>query len=398
MAKRIGVGQMLLWPLVALLVSCGGDTTNITNNYTSADTSGTNANLSYLEISEGGLNPQFSPATTAYTAVFIGTATVTVTPVSAVAGAAVLVNDRVVDSSSISGSIPLNYGQNTISVKVIAPDGMTNKTYTINALRVSQNAYLKSSNTDTNDQFSYSISLSGDTLAVGAGYEASNATGVNGNQADNSASNSGAVYVFTRTGSTWSQQAYIKASNAEAYDQFGFSVTLSGDTLAVGAVNESSSATGVNGNQTDNSASNSGAVYVFTRTGSTWSQQAYIKSSNTGTSDLFGWSVALSGDALAVGAAGEDSNATGVNGNQADNSASNSGAVYVFMRTGSTWSQQAYIKASNTEAYDQFGVSVALSGDTLVVGAVNESSSATGVNGNQADSSASDSGAVYVFR
>jgi ABC-type transporter Mla maintaining outer membrane lipid asymmetry permease subunit MlaE len=137
----------------------------------------------------------------------------------------------------------------------------------------------------------------------------------------------------------------------------------------------------------DNSATDSGAVYVFTRTGSTWAQQAYVKASNTGAGDYFGTSVALStdGSALALGAYLEDSSATGVNGNQADNSASASGAVYVFNHTGSMWAQQAYVKASNTGAGDYFGTSVALSADgsTLAVGAYVEGSNTTGVNGNQ---------------
>src|SRR6185295_13476722 len=104
--------------------------------------------------------------------------------------------------------------------------------------------------------------------------EDSNATGVGGNQNDNSATEAGAAYVFTRPagGTTWSQQAYLKASNAEADDGFGESVALSGDTLVVGAYGEDSNATGVGGDQTDELASDAGAVYVFTRSGSTWSQ------------------------------------------------------------------------------------------------------------------------------
>ena len=99
-----------------------------------------------------------------------------------------------------------------------------------------------------------------------------------------------------------------------------------------------------------------------------------------------------------VGAYGEDSAASGINGNQADNSALNSGAAYVFVRTGSTWTQQAYLKASNPGAGDFFGVSVAISGDAVVVGAFEEDSAATGVNGNQADNSALNSGAAYRLR
>ncbi|HKQ49087.1 MAG TPA: thrombospondin type 3 repeat-containing protein [Phycisphaerae bacterium] len=260
-----------------------------------------------------------------------------------------------------------------------------------------QQAYLKASNTGTSDFFGWSVAASNDMLVVGAQYEDSSATGVDGNQADNSASFAGAAYVFVRSGGVWSQQAYLKASNTGASDQFGTSVAASGDTVVVGADGERSSATGVNGNQADNSASGSGAAYVFTRNGTIWSQQAYLKASNTGASDVFGYSVAVSGDTVVVGAPAEDSSATGVNGNQADNSAVESGAAYVFVRSGGVWSQQTYLKASNTGAVNHFGISVAVSGDTVVVGAHTEESSATGVNGNQADNSAVDSGAAYVF-
>ena len=263
-------------------------------------------------------------------------------------------------------------------------------------------AYVKASNTGAEDVFGRSVAFDGDTLVVGAPNEASNATGINGTQDDNSADLSGAVYVFVRDPATgvWSQQAYVKASNTEANDQFGDSVALDGDTLVVGAPNEASSATGINGTQDDNSAVISGAVYVFVRNSAAgvWSQQAYVKASNTGAGDFFGGSVALDGDTLAVGAYGEASSATGVNGTQTDNSASGSGAVYVFVRNGGVWSQQAYVKASNTGAGDGFGWSVALNGDTLAAGAPGEASSATGINGTQTDNSAVISGAVYVYR
>jgi hypothetical protein len=269
--------------------------------------------------------------------------------------------------------------------------------YPITIDPIAQQAYLKASNTAANDFFGAAVAISGNTVVVGAYGEDSAATGVNGNQADNSASSSGAAYVFVRSGSTWTQQAYLKASNTGAGDLFGASVAISGDTVVVGAYAEDSAASGVNGNQASNSATDSGAVYVFVRLGSTWTQQAYLKASNTGASDLFGNSVAISGDTVAVGAHTEDSAATGVNGNQADNSAFASGAAYVFVRSGSTWTQQAYLKASNTGASDLFGSSVAISGDTVVVGAFGEDSAATGVNGSQAGNGATDSGAAYVF-
>ena len=265
--------------------------------------------------------------------------------------------------------------------------------------------YLKASNTGYGDQAGYSLALSADgsTLAVGAPYEDSSASGINGNQADEAGQDSGAVYVYTRNGGSWSQQAYVKASNTGFNDGFGWSVALAadGNTLAVGAPGEDSSATGVGGNQADNAASGSGATYVYTRSAGVWSQQAYVKASNTGFDDSFGWSVALAadGNALAVGAPYEDSSATGINGNAADNTAQDSGAAYVYTRSGGNWSQQAYVKASNTGLADRFGWSMALAddGSTLAVGAPYEDSSATGINGNTADNAASESGAAYVY-
>ncbi len=260
-----------------------------------------------------------------------------------------------------------------------------------------QQAYLKASNTEANDRFGYSVAVSGDTVVVGAHKEDSDAIGVNGDQSDNSVQDSGAAYVFVRSATSWSQQAYLKASNTDLNDQFGYSVAISGDTVVVGAWVEGSNATGVNGNQSDNSAAASGAAYVFVRNGTSWSQQAYLKASNTNTSDLFGWSVAVSDDTVVVGAISEDSDATGVDGDQSDDSTPAAGAAYVFVRSGTNWGQQAYLKASNTDAFDWLGSAVGISGDTVVVGARQEAGGATGVNGNESDNSALGAGAAYVF-
>lgn len=261
----------------------------------------------------------------------------------------------------------------------------------------SQQAYIKASNTGVTDQFGAKVTISGDTAAVTAPLEDSNATGVGGSEADNTSLSAGAVYVFTRSGTTWTQQAYIKPSNTDAEDQFGLSLELSTDTLAVGSAYEDSNATGIGGTESDNTAVNSGAVYVFARSAGVWTQQAYIKASNTDANDQFGYDLALSADTLVVGAYSEDSNATGIGGNQTSNSSGNSGAVYVFTRSGSTWSQQAYIKASNTGASDYFGISVAIDVDTLAVGARQEDSNASGIGGSQSDNSLTDSGATYIF-
>ncbi|MGQ0553772.1 MAG: FG-GAP repeat protein [Planctomycetota bacterium] len=261
----------------------------------------------------------------------------------------------------------------------------------------SQQAYLKASNTGSGDNFGNAVAIEGDTIVVGAFREDSNATGVDGDGSNNALTDSGAAYVFVRTGSTWSQQAYLKSSAGGFDDYFGLAVAVSGDTVVVGAHQEDSNATGINGNAANNSSFNAGAAYVFVRNGSTWSQQAYLKGSNTSVNDQFGRAVAASGDTVVIGAYQEDSNATGVNGDQLSNAAASSGAAYVFVRSGTTWSQQAYLKASNTGAEDQFGFSVAASGERVVVGAFSEDSSATGVNGNGADNSSLHSGAAYVF-
>jgi hypothetical protein len=329
-----------------------------------------------------------------------------------------------------------------------------------------QQAFIKASNAGSNDQFGNALAISadGNTLAVAAVFEDSAATGINGRQADNSSEQSGAVYIFARKGSTWIQQAYVKASNTgerDDGDTFGYTIGLSddGNTLAIGAPSEDGGSSGINGNPADNSAIGAGAVYVFVRSAAAWSQQAYVKSANARGNSLFGYSVALSnnGDTLAIGAfdedmgrgalyifarqggvwsqqarlqasngerqdslgawvaisddgntvaAGaldEDSFLTGVvsadqgaNDQSADTSA---GAAYIFSRTGSTWSQQAFIKASNTGKEDWFGVRLALSGDgnTLAVGAPNEDSSAKGIGGRQDNDSAGEAGAVYVY-
>ena len=262
---------------------------------------------------------------------------------------------------------------------------------------LSQRAYLKASNTGERDQFGFSVAVSGDTAVVGAATEDSNAAGVNGDESNNLAPDSGAAYVFIRAEGVWSQQAYLKASNPGDGDQFGFSIAIDGDTIVVGAWREDSNATGIDGDQSNDLASDSGAAYVFTRSGGVWSQQAYLKGDNTQASDNFGFSVALDEDTLVVGARLEDSSSTGVNGDGSDNGEFNSGAAYVFVRAGTTWSQEAYLKASNTESNDWFGTSVAIYGDSAVVGAPSEDSNATGVDGNESDNSAIASGAAYVF-
>ncbi len=280
-----------------------------------------------------------------------------------------------------------------------------------------QQAYIKASNPGQSYRFGHHIVLSqdGNTMAVASHFEASDAKGVNGNQNDHSIPQAGAVYVFTRTGTTWTQQAYLKASNTgekgtadkpDEGDQFGFSVALSadGNTLAAGAISEDSKATGINGDQSDNSQQSSGAVYVFTRSGNSWTQQAYVKPSNTWAAMLFGYAVGLSadGNTLAASAYDERGGAREINGVQ-DRGRAGTGAIYVFARKGGEWTQTDYLKAHNAENGDSLGYDMAISqdGNTIAGGAGDEDCLAAGVNPKEpcdndykTDTS---TGAAYVF-
>lgn len=342
----------------------------------------------------------FAPARRTYEAeVSILQQFVHVTATAASAGASVSVHGIPVTSGVPSEPIALALGENHIEIAVANGKG-AQRVYRVTVSRageIAQYVYGKASNTGPSKSFGFSVALWGDTLAIGAMNESSSSTGVDGEQNDDSSPSSGAVYVFRRNSGSWKQEAYIKASNTDPEDNFGWSVALWKDTLAVGAPNEDSSATGVNGEQDDDSAERAGAVYVLQRTGTSWVQEAYLKASNTDANDLFGRSLALWENGLAVGALAEASRATGVNGNEADDGAPGSGAAYVFRRTSTGWIQEAYLKASNSESEDKFGSELSLWNDTLAVAASWEGSSATGVDGDQTDNTAPRSGAIYVF-
>ncbi len=241
------------------------------------------------------------------------------------------------------------------------------------------------------EEFGFSIALAGDWLAVGAPGNASAATGVGATPGEPTASRSGAVHLFRRgEGESWESDLFIKASNTDANDRFGTSVALTADSLLVGSPGEGSNSSGVNpdSGQADNTSALSGAAYAFGYAGESWSQIAYVKASNGTESDQFGFSVALADDRMVVGARGEDSQEQ------------RSGAVYPFRFMSNAWVAEAAIKASNPDSGDEFGLSVAISADTLVIGAPDEASNATGIGPSldQANNSAESSGAVYLFQ
>ncbi len=212
-----------------------------------------------------------------------------------------------------------------------------------------QQAKLTASDGAASDNFGWSVSISGDYAIVGAYGNDDNGLG------------SGSAYIFNRVGTTWTQQAKLTASDGAAADQFGFSVSISGDYAIVGAY------------LNDDNGSNSGSAYIFNRSGSLWSIQAKLTASDGAADDFFGYKVSISGDDAIVGAYENDDNG------------SRSGSAYIFNRSGSTWTQQAKLTASDAAEADEFGVSVSISGDYAIVGAYVD------------DDDGSGSGSAYIF-
>ena len=199
----------------------------------------------------------------------------------------------------------------------------------------------------------------------------------------------------------------IRASNAGVDDKFGWSLDISGDTLAVGTPYEDSnqrSITNGSSSSTNNSYANSGAVYVYKRSGNTWAQEAYIKSTSSVSTYSFGNKVSLRGDILAVGAWNYDIANNYIEHGESysvSRMASDAGAVFVFKRTGNEWKQIAFLNPSNAKVGgDQYGISVAFDNQTLVVGSHQEDGEQCYVtNGTSSPTTklSTDTGAVYVY-
>jgi len=217
------------------------------------------------------------------------------------------------------------------------------------AFAVTEDAKLTASDGAAGDFFGFSVSMSGDKAVVGAQGD------------DDAGPDSGSAYVFEKDGGTWTQTAKLTASDDEAGDSFGVSVSISGDKAVVGAAFD------------DDAGPDSGSAYVFEKDGGTWTQTAKLTASDDEAGDSFGVSVSMSGDTAVVGALLDD------------DSGADSGSAYVFEKDGGTWTQTAKLTASDGAAGDFFGFSVSMSGDTAVVGALLD------------DDSGADSGSAYVF-
>ncbi|MHB1017627.1 MAG: cell wall-binding repeat-containing protein [Coriobacteriia bacterium] len=204
------------------------------------------------------------------------------------------------------------------------------------------------SGTDSSNEFGNAIAIFGDTALIGSWGD------------DEAGIRAGAVYVYMRSGDAWHESAKLTGNDAAAYDRFGGSVAIQGDVALIGAATEGAGP---------------GAVYVFTRSGDTWSQSAKLAATDGAVRDYFGAAVALDGDTALIAAPGDDT-AAGVD----------AGSAYVFTGSGSTWSEQAKLTPDGAAAYDIFGGSVALDGGTALIGAT------------YADTAAgADAGEAYVF-
>jgi len=199
------------------------------------------------------------------------------------------------------------------------------------------------------DEFGLSVALDGDTAIIGARLDDDNGT------------SSGSAYVFTRTGSEWTAQSKLLPADGTAGDFFGASIALDGDTVVIGAPGD-----GENGFQ-------SGSAYVFTRTGNMWVEQAKLLPADGEFFDQFGLSVAVERDTAVIGVNGDDDNG------------SRSGSARVYVRTGGVWAEQAQLRAADGAAHDEFGSSVAVGGDTALIGAPLD------------DDNGVSSGSAYVF-
>jgi hypothetical protein len=208
---------------------------------------------------------------------------------------------------------------------------------------------LEPSDIDPGSQFGKSTSIYGNTLVVGAPFSSKYGSG------------SGIAYVFVRSGTSWSLQAELISNDIAQNDFFGTSVSIYEDTIVIGS------------NEKDASGTYSGKAYVFVRSGTTWSQQAELLPNDIAQNDFFGTSVSIYEDTLVVGSPGKDASGT------------DSGKAYVFVRSGTSWSQQAGLLPNDIAQNDFFGFSVSIYNNTIVVGA------------NGKDASGIDSGKAYVF-
>ena len=224
-----------------------------------------------------------------------------------------------------------------------------------------QQAKLVSPRASYSDMFGLSVSVSGDYAIVGAYREDPAFPIPSGGQSI--PTDAGAAYIYVRSGTTWTLQQQLTASDAQPYDNFGFSVAIKGSDVVVGAPYED-----------PGGISSAGSAYVFTRSGTSWSQQAKLTASSGGASDYFGDSVAIDGNYIVVASRLDDIETL-----------TDAGSAYIFVRSGTSWSQQAKLTAFDAATLDRFGSAVAIEGTRVVIGAASD------------DEGGNAAGATYIF-
>lgn len=269
----------------------------------------------------------------------------------------IAVNQTSLPPNETELEIPLAPDTTYVVIELFDPAGSMLGSYEIvmeRPLDIAQ-TYLKASYPDERDRFGSSVAVSGSTVVVGAYLE----DGDGAPESDDSLQDAGAAYVYVRSGEAWIQQAYLKPNLPELGTQFGDSVAIAGDTIVVGAPERPY----IPG-PTDPKLEGAGAAFVFVREAGEWTQQALLLPEHSGAEDRFGSSVAISGDTIVVGAPVEDSDGS----SPFDDSVISAGAAYIFVRDGTSWSQQAYLKADVPFRPGRLGEDVAIAGDTVVAG------------------------------
>jgi hypothetical protein len=334
--------------------------------YMGDGTSGCSPLVTSLTAAEGTLVPAFSPRVFDYKLTVGLMAQRATFKASAPDKAQIKLNGSAVAAGASMPTQVLPLGQSMAEISVSSDRGIPTAYHIAIERTGTQTAYLKASKSGSVDHFGFSMALDGDTLVVGAFYEDSKATGVNGDDSDNSLHDSGAAYVFVRNGTDWVQQAYLKASDTSSNSFFGTSVAISGDTIAVGQIEDDIFNPAINPTRP-------GSAYVFTRQGTTWMQQAKLTAKAGALGDMFGSAISIDGDNLVVGAS------------RGEGDTHDSGTAVLYQRQGTMWTETYTFKASMGAQGSLFGSEVSISGNTVAVAAQEE-----GV-------SVSRGGGVYVF-
>ena len=234
----------------------------------------------------------------------------------------------------------------TIVIGAYGDDGSSGSAYvfTHSGGTWTEQQKLTASDAAGGDVFGYAVSVDGDSIVIGARLD------------DDDAGNSGSAYVFTRSGTTWTEQQKLTASDAAGGDGFGNAVSVDGDSIVIGAYYD------------DDDAGNSGSAYVFTRSGTTWTEQQKLTASDAAKYDGFGHAISVDRNTILIGADGYSDHY--------------SGSAYVFTRSGTTWTEQQKLTASDPAEYDHFGCSISFDGNTILIGVKGDDGS---------------SGSAYVF-